>query len=1010
MTVSREEFKELVRQRVDLVTLAAHSGEVKGHGDTLKMRCPFHDENSPSMVLWPEQGRWHCFGACSEGGDVFAWVMKRDHVEFPAAVEILAREVGLEVPVFQPETDEQMATRGRREAAHELLDLAAGWYHHNLLSQKGAEEHRLYLTKRGFGDQGLWQRWQLGAAGNGNSLLGLLQKRGADLGLAAKVGLIRADEKTGNYRDFFYKRLIIPVLDGGRVVFLSSRTIVEGQEPKYLHLPNSEFARKTSYNARSAQRLVVVEGPTDVWAVGALADKGISAIALLGLSANDSALKRAAQRAERVYVALDDDSAGQERVNAVAQAVGAERAYVVRWPGGDDAASWFAQGANGEEFSKLLDSSCTWLEEVVIGIEQASDADKPKQVEKAVKIAVGLPPAFSDKFLSDVKATVKRFIKAKTIDEMVKGLRQDDKAPADGRERYHIENGELWYGWDENARLILSGGFARYSEMVHVDDGEQVDLALTLEIHLQDGRVLPTRLPSDESGEVGKLLGYIKSVAGPKVILEHNARNYLVTAVEKVSAKGISERTELARTGWAQFGDELTYLTPGGVIGALPDGYSVALPKEPKELSYFGIKDGTDEEFQAGLDGLLDGFLKAFEVGISYPALAFALTPPAARWAGSHKFAMHFSGETGSLKTAAAKTLMTLYGAEFLDAPPLMNWRSTINAIEKTGFWLPDALGLVDDYKPRIVKLWEFVELIQRYADGNARLRMDRSTKMRRREAMRMWMLSTGEDLPVGESSVLARMVALRFPRRPGGQAYNAALGKAQRLSVNFHVVMARWIEWLRARREELGLPAAITLYHQLFADQIQKSQPDAPNANRIARNMALLGAVWDKFIEFLIDANLQGFRISEFPESFADVGFSLSVGMAQQVAEEKPTRVFLGAVQEGFESGRFALVGRLTGAQPQGLIGYYDAKGVYILPAAYNEVSKWLRESGQQVGFSRPELYRLLREEGLLASNGNAPTTVIYVGEPGNNVTRRVMHIRPGVIDVPQPKGQGTL
>jgi hypothetical protein len=707
-----------------------------------------------------------------------------------------------------------------------------------------------------------------------------------------------------------------------------------------------------------------------------------------------------------VFIALDQDEAGQTNIDKVAHAVGGERAWVVRWPGGDDAASWFSQGAKPEEFTRLLGSACTWLQEVIIAIENANDAQKPKLVEEAVKIAVGLPAAYADSFLANVKQAVKKLIKAKTVDEMVKALKKDDAAPSsDGRERYHIENGELWYGYDEHGRLLLAGGYARYSEMIHVDDGEQVELALTLEVCLQDGRVLPTRIPSDESGEVGKLLAYIKSVAGPKVILEHNARNYLVTGVEKISAKGISERTELARTGWVSFGEELAYLTPGGVIGTLPEGYTVALPKEPKELSYFCITDGTDEQFQAGLDGLLDGFLNSFDKEITYPALAFALTPPAARWMGNHKFAMHFSGETGSLKTAAAKVLMGLYGAEFVEAPPLMNWRSTINAIEKTGFWLPDAMGLVDDYKPRIIKLWDFVELIQRYADGNARLRMDRSTKMRRREAMRMWMLSTGEDLPVGESSVLARMVALRFPRRPEGQAYNAALGKAQRLSANFPVVMARWIEWLRARKDELAFAADITLFHQRFAEQIQKAQPDAPNANRIARNMATLAAVWENFFEFLADAQDRGFTVAEIGD-FWKVGFQLSESMAQQVAEEKPTRVFLGAVQEGFDSGRFQIVPRLGGAQPQGLIGYYDAQGVYILPAAYNEVAKWLRESGQQIGFSRPELYRLLREEGLLANPANAPTCVIYVGEPGSAVTRRVVHITPGVIDVPVKAG----
>jgi uncharacterized protein (DUF927 family) len=143
---------------------------------------------------------------------------------------------------------------------------------------------------------------------------------------------------------------------------------------------------------------------------------------------------------------------------------------------------------------------------------------------------------------------------------------------------------------------------------------------------------------------------------------------------------------------------------------------------------------------------------------------------------------MHFTGETGSLKTESAKLLMSFYG-DFANTPPLSNWRSTINSIELLGFWLHDMPGMVDDYKPRDVKLWDFTGLIQRYADESGRGRMSRDAKVVRKRAMHWWMLSTGEAVPSGEASVLSRMIMVRFPRRPEGSPYNAELRMARRLS-----------------------------------------------------------------------------------------------------------------------------------------------------------------------------------------------------------------------------------
>jgi DNA primase catalytic core len=1010
MTTFRD-FREEVRARSDLLAIIEQTVAVQHRSSrTTKVLCPFHHEDTPSLAIYMDQQRWYCFGSCKEGGDVFGWVEKRDGVDHRTAVEMLARDAGMEIPKWHAESEEEKADRLQAE---ELLDLAAKWYHEKLLAEPGAQAHRDYLQTRGF-DRGFWEHWQLGAAGTNNGLLAYLRSKGADIALAQTVGLIGAKED--RLFDWFSNRIVIPFIEDGKAVFLTGRAIAD-QKPKYLHLSNSEFAHKVAYNAkRMRKNVVVVEGPLDVWAVEALARDDVSAVALCGLGFSDPALQKSLKRSQTVYVGLDSDgTVKREIIEGLVGVVGVQRAKLLAWPSGDDAAAWWKQSATSDEFYGLLSTAQTWPSVLVQAVKDAPENEKSPAVERAIKVAANMTPAEGDEMAAAIKAAARGAIQASTINKILKDARKAnqesyDRANTDGdrdqdvQSYYYVREGELWRGYAEDARRILAGGTARYIQMVHVDDGEEKDLELELEIELRGGRILTTRVPSEYSNEPGKVASYMKKVAGPLITIEAKQGPYLVTAIEMLSREGIQERIEIAHTGWITTDAGLAYVTPGGVVGKLPDGYSVALPKG---LERFRVNDEGDEAFQQGLDGIANGLLKAFERSITYPALAFALLPVAARWMGSHKFAMHLSGETGSLKTETSKVLMSFYG-DFSDAPPLTSWRSTVNSIEHLGFWLPDCLGMVDDYKPRIVKLWDFVELIQRYADRNDRLRLSRDAQLRRRQAMRWWLLSTGEDLPSGESSVLARMVNLRFPRRPQGVAYNADLGKAQRLAKFFPTVTARFAKWLMDNAGDAGFGSRILLHHELLAEKLQDSAPDAPNVNRISRNVAVLWTVWEVWWDFVIDQPMISQKSKkqcrEYAGEFLQIAISLALSMARQVVEEKPTRVFLDALQEGLDGGRFKLLLKTDSAEAQpNTAGWFDDKGIYLLPAMYNEIARWLRESGQQIGFTKQELYRLLDEEGLLAQQGDdAKTIVIQVGPPGSIKPKRVLALKPGVLAAP--------
>src|SRR3990170_8261138 len=89
----REEDINEIREKVDLVEIVSHYVNLKKSGRIFKGLCPFHREKTPSFVIDPAKQLYHCFG-CSQGGNVFTFLMKIDNLEFPEAVRVLAERVG----------------------------------------------------------------------------------------------------------------------------------------------------------------------------------------------------------------------------------------------------------------------------------------------------------------------------------------------------------------------------------------------------------------------------------------------------------------------------------------------------------------------------------------------------------------------------------------------------------------------------------------------------------------------------------------------------------------------------------------------------------------------------------------------------------------------------------------------------------------------------------------------------------------------------------------------------
>ena len=264
MTLIRE-----VNQRTDIVALVSEYTSLDTRGRNPKARCPFHSEKTPSFVLYPDEGRWYCFGACSEGGNAIDFLMKKENLEFKEALSRLAEKSGIKLDKF-----ERNSFTSVNKPFTDILavnKIAADWFATMLSSSSGSEAHA-YLAERGL-DDGDLKRHSVGFAPDGNlTLMGHLKSREVGSKVALDANLIIPTGEHG-WRDFFRNRIMFPIKDArGRIVGFGGRVMGDGN-PKYINTPSTVAFEKSAVlygldlaakHIKASSRAVVVEGYMDV--------------------------------------------------------------------------------------------------------------------------------------------------------------------------------------------------------------------------------------------------------------------------------------------------------------------------------------------------------------------------------------------------------------------------------------------------------------------------------------------------------------------------------------------------------------------------------------------------------------------------------------------------------------------------------------------------------------------------------------------------------------------------
>ncbi len=301
---------EEVRDRANIVEVVSEYVPLHKRGANHIGLCPFHSEKTPSFSVSEEKKIYYCFG-CHATGSAITFLMNKEGVSFPEAVESLAARYGVVIKQERPGMA-QGAISGR-ERIYEALKAAQDYFSEALKSEAGAKA-REYLKTRGYEGQ-ILDNFGVGFAPDSwEGCAGALKRKNIQPERAVKAGLII--KKDNGYYDRFRARVIFPISDArGRTIGFGGRSLGDA-EPKYLNSPESEVFKKGAvlyglYQAKRAitakDAVIVVEGYFDLLAMH---KNGFdNSVATMGTAITAEHLRLL--KGNAVYLLFDSDEAGR---------------------------------------------------------------------------------------------------------------------------------------------------------------------------------------------------------------------------------------------------------------------------------------------------------------------------------------------------------------------------------------------------------------------------------------------------------------------------------------------------------------------------------------------------------------------------------------------------------------------------------------------------------------------------------------------------------------------------
>ncbi|HKN19275.1 MAG TPA: DNA primase [Dissulfurispiraceae bacterium] len=299
-----------IKTKIDIVDLVAEHVDLKRAGQNFKGLCPFHAEKTPSFMVNPSKQICHCFG-CGKGGDIFAFTMHYENMNFHEAVSYLASKSGIKIERF---TNGPTCGKGTKESIFEIHKEALQFFKNNLSLSNGANA---YLKERGLSSE-IMETFSIGySTSMRDPLFSYLKKQSFNPEQIKASGLVYFGEN--GVHDFFRDRIMFPIFDlqGRPVAFGGRKLSTSVNIPKYLNSPDHILFKKgeSCYGINLAKNAItqkgysiVVEGYLD--AIMCHQHSFTNAIAPLGTALTAGHLKKLKRFSSKVLLLFDGDPAG----------------------------------------------------------------------------------------------------------------------------------------------------------------------------------------------------------------------------------------------------------------------------------------------------------------------------------------------------------------------------------------------------------------------------------------------------------------------------------------------------------------------------------------------------------------------------------------------------------------------------------------------------------------------------------------------------------------------------
>jgi len=325
--------KEEIRSRLNIEDVIGEYVQLKRAGRNYKGLSPFNTEKTPSFMVSPEKHIWYDFSS-NRGGDVFAFVMEVEGLDFRGALELLARKAGVDLGQFSTGANKDFSQK--KERLYQALDLAAKFYQQSMIRSEKAVEY--VFKKRGLSRE-VVQQFRIGYSPAGDdALLRALLKRGFKEQDLRDAGLVVT--RRGRPSDMFRGRMMVPLADRqGRIVGFTARLIDDQPNaPKYINTPQTLLYDKgrqvfglhlAKEAIRHANYVVIVEGNLDVVSSH---QAGIGqVVAAAGTALTEDHLRSLSRLTNDIRLSFDRDKAGiaaTERAIGIASKLGLQLSII----------------------------------------------------------------------------------------------------------------------------------------------------------------------------------------------------------------------------------------------------------------------------------------------------------------------------------------------------------------------------------------------------------------------------------------------------------------------------------------------------------------------------------------------------------------------------------------------------------------------------------------------------------------------------------------------------------